>query len=66
MATLNLNNKEKIKLLVGTCLIEPFYRHCFGTTIFLTKVNFILAVGCNNENLLKFTLQLTLAKGNFN
>ena len=64
MATTNLNrmikdNKKKTLVataLEKTCLIVQFCRHCFGTAIFLKKVNFILSVSCNNENKLTVTL----------
>ena len=81
MTTLNLNkmiiyNKRKINtkpfvasaLKKKTCLIEQFYRHCFGAAIFSKKVNFIIlvSISCNNENKLKVTIQFPLAKGTFN
>ena len=49
-----------------TCLIELFYRHCFGTAIFLKIVNFIVSASCKNENKLKLTFHFLLDKANFN
>ena len=54
-------NSAVATALKKTCLIEQFYR-----LPALPYLNFILSASCNNENQLKATLQMPLAKDSFN
>ena len=78
MATPNINRmskhkntEKKLKFVVATTFKKLFFiwavlstllRHCH----ILEKVNFILSLGCNNDNQLKVTLKFTLDKVSFN
>ena len=58
---LSVTFKVKFMFELAICLIEQCYRHC--SEYIFEKVNFILSVSCNNENV---TLQFPLTKGNLN